>query len=105
MTPMIETAANGLTRAMPPTPLAHAYTQAAVVIPAHNERDRLPECLRAVLTAAIITPMPVTVVVVLDASDDGSADLVGQYGPDVHFVTVDAHNVGAARAAGFRYAR
>ena len=31
--------------------------------------------------------------------------LAGRFGPDVHFVEVDAGNVGAARAAGFEYAR
>ena len=41
----------------------------------------------------------------LDACDDGSERLAGQFGPDVHFVSVDAGNVGAARAAGFEYAR
>lgn len=45
------------------------------------------------------------IVVVLDDCDDGSAELAGQYGPDVHFVQVDARNVGAARAVGFNYAR
>jgi hypothetical protein len=47
----------------------------------------------------------VLTVVVLDATDDGSELLVGQFGPDVHFVTVDAGNVGGARAAGFEYGR
>jgi glycosyltransferase involved in cell wall biosynthesis len=82
-----------------------AYDQAAVVIPANNERANLPACLRAVLTAALCVPMPVAIVVVLDSSDDGSAELAGRYGPDVHFVSVDVGNVGAARAAGFGYAR
>jgi glycosyltransferase involved in cell wall biosynthesis len=82
-----------------------AYEGVAVVIPAHNERAKLPACLRAVLTAALCAPIPVAIVVVLDASDDGSAKLAGQYGPDVHFVRVDARNVGAARAIGFGYAR
>ena len=50
-------------------------------------------------------PVPVTVVVVLDASSDGSAELAGEYGPDVHFVRIESRNVGAARAAGFDYAR
>jgi glycosyltransferase involved in cell wall biosynthesis len=81
------------------------YSQAAVVIPAHNEQTNLPACLRAVITAALCAPIRATVVVVLDASNDGSADLAGEYGTDVHFVRVDAHNVGAARAAGFGYAR
>jgi glycosyltransferase involved in cell wall biosynthesis len=81
-----------------------AYDAAAVVIPARNEREKLPSCLRAVLTAALCAPIPVTIVVVLDGCDDGSAELAGDYGPDVHFISVDAHNVGAARAVGFAYA-
>lgn len=76
-----------------------------VVVPAHNEADHLPACLRALTTAALCVPNPVVTVVVLDNSDDGSDALAGEFGPDVHFVTVDAGNVGAARAAGFRYAR
>jgi glycosyltransferase involved in cell wall biosynthesis len=47
----------------------------------------------------------VHIVVVLDDCDDGSEGLAGKFGADVHFVTVDAGNVGAARAAGFSYAR
>ena len=43
--------------------------------------------------------------VVLDACDDDSDGLAGRFGADVHFVTVDAGNVGAARAAGFTYLR
>ncbi len=75
------------------------------MIPARNERTNLPACLRAVLTAALCAPIPVTVVVVLDATDDDSAELAGRYGPDVHFVSVDVGNVGTARAVGFGYAR
>jgi glycosyltransferase involved in cell wall biosynthesis len=81
------------------------YDRAAVVIPARNERTNLPACLRAVLTAALCIPTPVTIVVVLDASDDDSAKLAGEYGPDVHFVSIEAGNVGTARAVGFGYAR
>ncbi|WP_460354401.1 glycosyltransferase family 2 protein [Mycobacterium sp. ZZG] len=76
-----------------------------VVVPAHNEAVHLPGCLRAVTTAALCVPNPVTTVVVLDSSDDGSDALAGRFGPDVHFVTIEAGNVGAARAAGFEYAR
>jgi len=81
------------------------YDGAAVVIPARNERAKLPTCLRAVLTAALCAPVPVTIVVVLDDCDDDSAELAGQFGPDVHFLGVDVRNVGAARAVGFGYAR
>ncbi len=79
--------------------------KAVVVVPAHNELAHLPRCLRALATAAVCLPVPVLTVVVLDATDDGSERLAGRFGPDVHFVTVDAGNVGAARAAGFEYAR
>lgn len=82
-----------------------AYKAAAVVIPAHNERAKLQACLRAVLTGALCAPIPVTIVVVLDGCDDGSDELAGEYGPDVHFISVDVHNVGTARAVGFSYAR
>jgi cellulose synthase/poly-beta-1,6-N-acetylglucosamine synthase-like glycosyltransferase len=82
-----------------------AYDRAVVVVPAHNEKPDLPECLRALLTAAVCLPIPVSIVVVLDASDDDSAMLAGRYGPDVHFVSVEARNVGAARAVGFGYGR
>ncbi|MBN3513406.1 glycosyltransferase [Mycolicibacterium septicum] len=85
--------------------LATAFDQAIVVIPAHNEAALLPRCLRAVTTAAACCPMPVLTVVVLDSCDDGSAELVGEFGHDVHFVSVEAGNVGASRAAGFAYAR
>ena len=88
-----------------PAAAPRRYSHAAVVIPAHNERANLPSCLRAVLTAALCAPVPVTVVVVLDASDDDSAELAGRYGTDVHFVRVEARNVGAARAAGFDFVR
>jgi len=79
--------------------------QAVVVVPAHNELDHLPDCLHALTTAALCLPVPVMIVVVLDASDDGSDGLAGRFGPDAHFVSVEAGNVGAARAAGFEYAR
>lgn len=86
-------------------PLPRAYDAAVVVIPAHNEAATLPSCLRAVLTASLCVPMPVSTVVVLDATDDGSPQLAGEYGPDVHFLSIDARNAGAARAVGFGYAR
>jgi glycosyltransferase involved in cell wall biosynthesis len=85
--------------------MVRGYDRAAVVIPAHNERADLAACLRAVVTATLCVPIPVVVVVVLDASNDGNAELAGRFGSDVHFVSVDARNVGAARAVGFGYAR
>jgi glycosyltransferase involved in cell wall biosynthesis len=81
------------------------YEQAVVVIPAHNESKNLPECLKAIVTAAACLRVPVLVVVVLDACDDQSRYLAGEFGADVHFVEVEVRNVGAARRAGFEYAR
>jgi cellulose synthase/poly-beta-1,6-N-acetylglucosamine synthase-like glycosyltransferase len=81
-----------------------AKVGAVVVVPAHNEFSLLSRCLGAIRTAAIGVAVPTSVVVVLDACDDDSAELVAQWGPEVHFLSVDARNVGAARAAGFRYA-
>src|SRR5271169_1949103 len=86
-------------------PTIRAYARAAVVIPAHNEQARLPTCLRSVVTAALCAPIPIAIVVVLDTTRDDSAKLAGHYGPDVHFVSIDVGNVGAARAVGFNYAR
>lgn len=81
------------------------YAEAVVVIPAHNERSRLPTAIKSVVTAGACAGLPVHVVVVLDACDDGSQDLAGAFGSDVHFIEVDARNVGGARAAGFEYGR
>jgi glycosyltransferase involved in cell wall biosynthesis len=81
------------------------FDGAVVVIPAHDEAEKLPRCLKAVVTAAACAPVPVLTVVVLDSCTDESASLAGRFGGDVHFVEVDAKNVGASRAAGFSYAR
>jgi glycosyltransferase involved in cell wall biosynthesis len=81
------------------------FDRAVVVIPAHDEAENLSKCLKSILTAAACVSVPVLTVVVLDACTDGSADLAGQFGGDVHFVEVEARNVGAARAAGFAYGR
>jgi glycosyltransferase involved in cell wall biosynthesis len=82
-----------------------ALAGVVVVVPAHNEFAALSRSVGAIRTAAIAVAVPTSVVVVLDACDDESEDLAGQFGPDVHFVAVDERNVGAARAAGFRYAK
>lgn len=81
------------------------FDRAVIVIPAHNEATALPDSLAAVLAAAAHVDIPVAVVVVLDACDDGSSSLVDRFGPAVHFVTIDVQNVGKTRAAGFSFAR
>lgn len=82
-----------------------AKPNAVVVVPAHNESASLPACLIALQAASAACAAPVTVVVVLDDCTDDSARLAGQYGDTIHFIHVDERNVGAAQAAGFRYAR
>ena len=88
------------------TPVTRAgFDRAVVVIPAHNEATRLPRCLTAVLAAATAMPGRVLTVVVLDACTDRSADVAEGFGPGVQVLSIDAHNIGAARAAGFNRAR
>jgi glycosyltransferase involved in cell wall biosynthesis len=81
------------------------FHRAVIVVPAHNEASALPECLTAIAAAAAQADLPVTVVVVLDSCDDGSSALADRFGADVHFLEIEAHNVGKARAAGFAFAR
>lgn len=69
------------------------------VVPAHNEDASLSACLDALRTARTLSPVPVRLVVVLDACSDRTAEVVGG---GVRCVTTDVANVGAARALGFR---
>jgi glycosyltransferase involved in cell wall biosynthesis len=72
-----------------------------VVIPAHNEEELLAACLVAATAAArhpALGGETVRVLVVLDACTDGSAQIARGLG--VEALTIDACNVGAARAAG-----
>jgi glycosyltransferase involved in cell wall biosynthesis len=84
---------------------ATQYDRAVIVVPAHNESSTLPKCLTAIAVAAGTAGIPVTVVVVLDSCDDDSSALADRFGPDVHFLEIDAHSVGTARAEGFSFAR
>lgn len=73
----------------------------AVVIPAHNEEDLLPACLRSVQRTTIHAELrgePVTIYVVLDACTDGTGRVAAEFG--VRAITSDARNVGNARAIG-----
>jgi GT2 family glycosyltransferase len=72
-----------------------------VVVPAHNEFDRLPACLASLKEAAQRVPVPVSVVVVLDDCTDDSWRVVE---PPTTSLTIAAGNVGAARALGFAHA-
>ena len=67
---------------------------AGVVVPAHNEQERLPACLAA------LSVVSERVVVVADACADRTAEVARRSGALV--VEVAARNVGVARATGVR---
>lgn len=69
-----------------------------VVVPAHNEQEFLGNCLTSLEHAADKVLAPTEIVVVLDACTDATAAVVGSR---ARTITVNHHNVGAARAAGF----
>ncbi|WP_322101620.1 glycosyltransferase [Paraburkholderia sp. J41] len=74
-----------------------------IVIPAHNEAALLGPCLAAAQEAArhpALGGETVRLLLVLDSCTDGSAAIARRM--EVETLTVDARNVGAARAAGAR---
>lgn len=75
-----------------------------VAIPVHNEEQYLRACLASVRMAALhpaLLAEEVRVVAVLDACTDGSRQIV--LTQQIDMLTVDARNVGLARAAGAAY--
>lgn len=76
-----------------------------VVIPAHDEQQLLPACLRSLAEAAGRIALPTRIVVALDRCTDGSAAIVADFqakGLPVRSIAVQRPGVGAARAAGMR---
>lgn len=76
-----------------------------VVIPARNEQELLPACLRSVAGAAGRLEIPTRIVVALDRCTDRSAAIVAEFratGCPVRSVPVSRPGVGAARAAGMQ---
>ncbi len=71
-----------------------------VVVPAHNEEHLLADCLTALRIAVRSVPVPVAILVVLDACTDRSRSICHRFG--IQTLEIDARNVGAARAVGFR---
>ncbi len=82
----------------PTTASTPAPTCIVTVVPAHDERELLPRCLRALQRAAQRSPVPVHTTVVLDACTDDTALVVPA---GITLVERSLRNVGAARAAGF----
>ena len=72
-----------------------------VTVPAHNEEDLLPACLRALRAAAqAVASLPVHVVVVADNCTDRTVQAAIFRGASV--ISVSAQAVGTARAAGMK---
>jgi len=72
-----------------------------ILIPAHNEEERLDDCLRAALRAAthaMLAGEQVEILIVLDSCTDRSAEIVSRY--PVLALSINARNVGLARAIG-----
>lgn len=77
----------------------------AIIIPANNEEEAIGECLQSVSAAAQhpgLDGEDVLTIVVLDACTDGTAHIAHQAGALT--LSVQARNVGMARAAGARLA-
>jgi glycosyltransferase involved in cell wall biosynthesis len=77
----------------------------AVIVPAHDEEQHIVACLQSVRCAADhrgLCGEAVLTVVVLDACSDRTGELARGCGATT--VSVDARNVGSARAAGARLA-
>ena len=70
----------------------------AVVIPVHNEEQLLSRCLHALEAAVARVRVPCAVVVVIDASTDGSVAVARRHPFAV--IEIGAGSVGAARSVG-----
>src|SRR5262245_50739246 len=73
------------------------------VIPAHNEQACLGRTVQAIHDAARATGLPYEVIVVDDASTDGTAGVAHKH--DATVVTVNHRQIAATRNAGGRSAR
>lgn len=69
-----------------------------VVVPAHEEAELLPACLVALREAALRCPLPVEVIVAVDASSDSTSEAARAAG--ARTVELAARSAGAARRAG-----
>lgn len=79
-----------------------AGPRVSVIVPAHNEAERIGACLRSIAQAAWRYPGRVEVVVVADACTDATATIARSHG--AHVVEIASRNVGRARAVGCQIA-
>lgn len=92
-------AATRLGAALPPP---GADVRAVVVIPAHDEEERIGRCLAALAAQVEVEPQEFEIVVVLDACTDNTAVVVDatRAGPAIHVVAGPGQGAGPARATG-----
>lgn len=98
-------------------PAPRDTVRAVVVVPAHDEEERIGRCLRALTTQVEVRPEEYEVIVVLDACEDGTARVVDAMrshflpqtdqwcerasgGPAIHAVVGPGQGAGPARATG-----
>ena len=81
----------------------HAPTLISFVVPAHNEEALLARTLESVASAATSVGRPSEVIVVDDASTDGTAQIARSHGATV--VAVQLRQIAAARNAGAKAAQ
>jgi glycosyltransferase involved in cell wall biosynthesis len=77
----------------------------AVIVPAHNEEERIVACLESLLMACACPQLKgetVLTIVVLDSCEDRTGDLAREMGAALR--TCEARNVGLARAVGAQFA-
>jgi glucosyl-3-phosphoglycerate synthase len=78
--------------------------RAVVVVPAHQEEERIGRCLEALVGQVEVDPESYEVIVVLDACTDGTAAAVDSVrargGPAIHAILGPAQGAGPARATG-----
>ena len=78
--------------------------RAVVIVPAHDEEERIGRCLAALVGQVEVAPDTFEVVVVLDACTDATASVVAAAsapgGPAIHTVTGPGQGAGPARATG-----
>ena len=107
-----------LSAATPQTlPAPRETVRAVVVVPAHDEEQRIGRCLEALAGQVEVAPEEFEVIVVLDACEDATAAVVDAVrssldglcqpsaerragGPDIHAVVGPGQGAGPARATG-----